>query len=490
MLLNIYLENIKDLFIYNKDNPMLFNSGAFLLLFTLFISIYAAVYKSKQARTWYLFAFSIFFYYKASGFYFLILLLSVFADYWIALILMKIEDKRYRLAFLIFSLCLNLGLLFYFKYTNFLVENFANLTNGKFKAIDIFLPIGISFYTFQTISYVVDVYRKVIPPTKSFIDYAFYMTFFPHLVAGPIVRARDFLPQINKKIHISKVDIGIGLFLIIKGLIKKAVIADYLAQYNDIIYGMPSSYSGFENLMALYGYTIQIYCDFSGYSDMAIGLARLMGFRLCDNFNSPYISSNITEFWRRWHMSLSSWLRDYLYISMGGNRHGKFRQNINLFLTMLIGGLWHGASWKFVVWGGLHGIGLIVHKLYLKLKLPFADAKWAKILGILITFHFVAILWVFFRADSYGSAIDSLRQIFCNMDLAFVAPFAKVRGLFLVILAIGIITHFIPLKYKEFALEKFTNLHFAFKFIIILVVIQLVLQLQSENVTPFIYFQF
>jgi D-alanyl-lipoteichoic acid acyltransferase DltB (MBOAT superfamily) len=242
--------------------------------------------------------------------------------------------------------------------------------------------------------------------------------------------------------------------------------------------------------MALYGYTIQIYCDFSGYSDMAIGLARIMGFKLCDNFNSPYISSNITEFWRRWHMSLSSWLRDYLYISMGGNRRGKFRQNINLFLTMLIGGLWHGASWKFVVWGGLHGIGLIVHKLYLKLKLPFADAKWAKILGILITFHFVAILWVFFRADSYGSAIDSLKQIFFNMDLAYVAPFAKVRGLFLVILAIGIITHFIPMKFKEIALEKFTNLHFVFKFIIILVVIQMVLQLQNENVTPFIYFQF
>lgn len=250
------------------------------------------------------------------------------------------------------SLLINLGLLCYFKYTNFLCGFFASLTGGTFTAMDIFLPVGISFFTFQSLSYTIDVYRKEITPLTNLLDYAFYVSFFPQLVAGPIVRARDFIPQIRCPLFVSKEMFGKGIFLIVSGLFKKAVISDYISiNFVERIFDNPTLYSGVENLMGVYGYALQIYCDFSGYSDMAIGIALLLGFHFNMNFDSPYKSASITEFWRRWHISLSSWLRDYLYISLGGNRKGKIRQYANLIITMFLGGLWHGASWNFVFGG-------------------------------------------------------------------------------------------------------------------------------------------
>lgn len=247
------------------------------------------------------------------------------------------------------SLTINLGLLCYFKYTNFLGDFFASLTGGTFTAMDIFLPVGISFFTFQSLSYTIDVYRKEITPLTNLLDYAFYVSFFPQLVAGPIVRARDFIPQIRRPLFVSGEMFGRGIFLIVSGLFKKAVISDYISiNFVERIFDNPTLYSGVENLMGVYGYALQIYCDFSGYSDMAIGIALLLGFHFNMNFDSPYKSASITEFWRRWHISLSSWLRDYLYISLGGNRKGKIRQYANLIITMFLGGLWHGASWNFV----------------------------------------------------------------------------------------------------------------------------------------------
>lgn len=233
------------------------------------------------------------------------------------------------------SLGVNLGLLAYFKYTNFLGGVIASLMGGEFTALDIFLPVGISFFTFQSLSYTIDVYRKDIKPLTNILDYAFYVSFFPQLVAGPIVRARDFIPQIRKPLFVSQEMFGRGIFLILSGLFKKAIISDYISvNFVERIFDNPTLYSGVENLMGVYGYALQIYCDFSGYSDMAIGIALLLGFHFNLNFNSPYKSASITEFWRRWHISLSSWLRDYLYISLGGNRKGKFRQYLNLIITM------------------------------------------------------------------------------------------------------------------------------------------------------------
>ena len=485
------LSFLQHLFSYDPKNPMLFNSGAFLLLFTVFLSIYSIVYKQKAVRTIYVIAFSLFFYYKASGWYLGILLLSIILDYWVALAIYQSNKPWKKKLLLAISLTANIALLCYFKYTNFFIGNINAIGHTHIALMDIFLPIGISFYTFQTISYVVDAYKGVIVPTRNLLDYTFYMSFFPHLVAGPIVRARHFLPQIDKPAKLTRDDLGDGFYLVVKGLIKKAIIADYVSQYADLVFAAPGNYSGFENLMAMYAYTLQIYCDFSGYSDMAIGIAKWMGFDLGPNFNTPYISRNVTEFWRRWHISLSTWLRDYVYISFGGNRKGEFNQYIFLLLTMLIGGFWHGPSWKFVIWGAAHGVALVLHKIfhkYIGSKLP---KNWfLDFIGWALTFHFVALLWIFFRADTFDSAILMIRQICTHMDLAYIEPFINARVLFLIILGLGYMVQFFPEKFKLFygtAVGRFPVLA---KAALLVVVIQIILQLQVEGVKPFIYFQF
>jgi alginate O-acetyltransferase complex protein AlgI len=485
-------QSITKLFSYDAAHPMLFNSGQFLALFAVFITIYAFIYNIKIVRTAYVLLFSFLFYYKASGWYLLILLLSILIDYFVAFLIYNGKSKAIKTFWLIVSVSANVGLLCYFKYTNFFIENVNAITGSKYSFLNIFLPIGISFYTFQTLSYIIDVYKGIIKPTKSLADYAFYMSFFPHLVAGPIVRARDFLPQIKEKITLDRQDIGEGFYLIIKGLIKKAIIADYIAQYADLVYSNPGGYSGFENLIAIYAYALQIYCDFSGYSDMAIGIAKLMGFQLGENFNAPYISTSTTEFWRRWHISLSGWLRDYIYIPLGGNRKGEFNQYLFLFITMLIGGFWHGPSWKFVIWGAAHGAGLAIHKLWMKYMKgkTFRDTLAWRAFSWLMTFHFVAFLWIFFRASTFSSAIESIQSIFTRMDWGYFAPFVKARGLFCILLVLGYVIQFIPENLK-LKLRKYTgSTPMLAKALILLFVIQLILQIQLENVQPFIYFQF
>ncbi len=484
-----------DLFGYVKDSPMLFNSGQFLFFFTIFLIFYAILFKNRLSRTLYVLAFSFFFYYKASGWYLGILLATLAVDYGLALAIHHARKKLFRTLWLIFSLCTSLGLLAYFKYTNFFLENVAMIRGEAFEPMDIFLPIGISFYTFQTLSYIIDVYRKELEPTHDFLDYAFYMSFFPHLVAGPIVRAKFFLPQLKEKIIIRAEEVQQGFFLIMQGLFKKAVLADYVAQYNDLVFASPSTYGGFETLMAIYGYTLQIYCDFSGYSDMAIGVGKMMGFDLGINFNKPYQALNITDFWRRWHISLSTWLRDYLYIPLGGNRKGKWRTHINLFITMLLGGLWHGPSWKFVFWGAMHGVGLAVHKLWKKHVMPgeIQSKSWSmvwKAVSWFITFHFVVFLWIFFRADSFDVAWTMIGNVFNSMDLAYLQPFWDVRYLFVILLLVGFAIHAIPSKLFPKIEILYLKTPFLLKAVAFVLLVQLVIQFRSESVQPFIYFQF
>lgn len=391
---------INELFGYNSNAPMIFNSGVFLVLFIVFISIYALIRKNRLSVTLFVIAFSLLFYYKSSGWYLWILVFTTITDFAFALAITRAQKLLFKRIWLFLSVGVSLGILAYFKYTNFILENFHAIIGDNFQPLDIFLPIGISFYTFQSISYVLDVYWKKLEPTTNILDYAFFLTFFPQLVAGPIVKANLFLPQLQKPITIKKDWVYAGLWLIIVGLFKKAVIADYIAQYNDLVFKDPTHYSGFENLMAALGYSIQIYCDFSGYSDMAIGLGKIMGFDLGINFNFPYKSLNITDFWRRWHISLSSWLRDYLYIPLGGNRKGKTRMYINLFITMLLGGLWHGASWKFMFWGAGHGVALAVHKATKTRFLDKIKPNFAiNFISWTFTFIFVVFLWIFFRAN-------------------------------------------------------------------------------------------
>lgn len=485
------IEKIQETLQYSQEAPMLFNSGLFLTFFTVFITIYAFIYNHRTSRILYITAFSLFFYYKSSGFYVLNLVFSIIFNYYVARKIYTLPGKHRRKNWLIFSIIVNTGFLIYFKYTNFFLANLTTLFQGDFQKIDIFLPIGISFYTFQTISYIVDVHRGTIKPCRNVLDFAFYLSFFPQLVAGPIVRAKDFLPQIHQKITFNQKDMGDGFFMILKGLIKKAIIADYMAQYVDLVYLAPKGYSGFEHLMAMYAYTLQIYCDFSGYSDMAIGLALLLGFRLPENFRSPYNSLDITEFWRRWHISLSTWLRDYIYIPLGGNRRGEENQFLYLMLTMLIGGLWHGADWKFVFWGGMHGLGLIVHKIFHQ---TVREMEWnkhlLKPLGWILTFHFVAFLWIFFRADSFATAASSINKIIFTLDLSYALPFIQTRGLFLFLLLAGYFIHFVAAEDKKRMSEYFGTLPLLAKAFILILVIQVILQVQNENVQPFIYFQF
>lgn len=341
---------LADILTYDPRQPMIFSSGLFLFLFLGFSLIYALLQKRTTARLLFVSAFSYYFYYKSSGVYFFLLGIVSVSDYLLAARMARTETLWKRKMLVVVSLCINLGLLCYFKYTNFFYEILCPLWNGHYEAFDIFLPVGISFFTFQSLSYTIDVYRRDLKPLDSLLDYVFYVSFFPQLVAGPIVRARDFIPQIRQPLFVSKEMFGQGVFFIVSGLFKKAVISDYISiNFVERIFDNPSLYSGLENLFGVYGYALQIYCDFSGYSDMAIGIALLLGFRFPINFDSPYKSDSVTDFWHRWHISLSSWLRDYLYISLGGNRKGKIRTYINLILTMLLGGLWHGASWNFII---------------------------------------------------------------------------------------------------------------------------------------------
>lgn len=380
-------DSIGQFFTYDQTQPLLFNSARFFVMFLLAYGLFLLLRKRVFARTAYLFLFSIYFYYLSSGAYFWLLLLSTLVNFGLGHLL-EVEEKNWqRKLWITVSVLFNLGILGYFKYTNFFIDTANQLSGNVWDFQRIFLPVGISFYTFQVLSYTIDIYRRKIRSLsagiqgaqawgRALIDFAFFVSFFPQLVAGPIVRAADFLPQIRQPLSLSKVQMGQAFLLIIGGLFKKAVISDYISvNFVDRVFDNPGLYSGLENLLASYGYAIQIYCDFSGYSDMAIGLALLMGFQLPENFRTPYQSASIQDFWRRWHISLSSWLRDYLYISLGGNRRGRFRTYLNLMITMVLGGLWHGASWVFVIWGGLHGMALAIDRL-----LSNQQAWWNKLI--------------------------------------------------------------------------------------------------------------
>jgi alginate O-acetyltransferase complex protein AlgI len=541
MDLSILIHNLAKLLFYSQKAPIIFNSGQFLLFFSLFLAVYVWVFNKINWRLAWLTLFSLFFYYKSSGSFVLLLAGTAVFNYSVALWLerlLKEEDKKTAKIVFISSVLLNLSSLLYFKYTNFFLKTVFELANEPFTPLNIFLPIGISFFTFQTMSYLIDVYNQRLKACDNLLDFTFYLSFFPQLVAGPIVRASDFIPQIRQKLEFSRVQIGEGLFLILKGFIKKAIIADYVAQYADLVYGNPTGYSGFENWMAMYAYTLQIYCDFSGYSDMAIGLSLILGFKLLDNFRSPYQSLDITEFWRRWHISLSFWLRDYVYIPLGGNRGAgsgaiiltlvfmiisvlitqywwlipihavlllagylyaksndsravKLFTYINLLLTMLIGGWWHGADWKFVFWGFMHGMGLIVHKFFSKWvrnykKLPILTPA----LSWLLTFHFVAFLWIFFRADSFETASLSIAKMFTDFSWAYAEPFFNVRPMLVLMLLLGFGLHFVTLSEKKRMSDYFAGMPVLGKAILFILAIQISLQLQDANVQPFIYFQF
>ena len=491
------LDKALGLLVYDTHQPLIFNSGLFLFLFAGFLLFYALLRRSTSVRIIYVILFSLYFYYKSSGVYFLLLVFAAASDYWIARALYRTRRPWLRRSWVVLSIAVNIGMLGYFKYTNFLIDISNRLFGEGFLQFrNIFLPVGISFFVFQSLSYTIDIYRRQLRPLDRWTDYLFYRSFFPQLVAGPIVRAKDFIPQIRRPLHVSREMFGTGVFLILTGLFKKAIVSDYISlNFVDRIFDEPLLYSGFECLAGIYGYTLQIYCDFSGYSDMAIGIALLLGFRFPKNFDSPYKAATITEFWRRWHISLSTWLRDYLYIPLGGNRKGRVRTYINLLITMLLGGLWHGAAVRFVLWGALHGAALALHKLWLKFvpraKATGAEMSWGwRIAGIFFTFNLVCFGWLMFRAESMQTVSLMLHQIFSNFNLAVAPQVLKGYLSVFLLMGAGYALHMLPASADRTAQRIVAASPTVVQVLLAAGMIWCVMQIKSSDIQPFIYFQF
>ncbi|WP_298543635.1 MBOAT family O-acyltransferase [uncultured Aquimarina sp.] len=552
------MNRLKDIFSFSEDFPLIFTQADFWIFFAAIYFLYAIIYRKKSLRSAYLFAISLLFYYKTSGFFIGILLFSTVNDFFLGKAIYHSKSILVKKALVAISVIINLGTLCYFKYAYFFTESYNNLFNTDYEVINylaqfantwasadyftvdtIILPVGISFYTFQTISYSVDIYRKQIKPLNSIIDFGFFVSFFPQLVAGPIVRAADFVPQIRKEINITKEDFGNATFMILKGLIKKMLFADFIAMnFMDRVFDVPEMFSGFTNIMAMFGYSLQIYGDFSGYTDIAIGLALLMGYKLPVNFNSPYKAIHCGDFWKRWHISLSSWLKDYLYIPIGGNRNGSifsyvfiivftflgafayadfgiaiistagiglllivtlfsaklawhFNRNVNIMITMLVGGLWHGASWKFVIWGGLNGLGVVAYKYWRQIS-PYENSNaWlATIWKITFTFIFITFTRIYFRGNSMDHIDRFYQSIMTNMDWAnALVVLWEYRVVFIVML-IGYITHWLPYKTKDWLLDQFIKSNVVIKGLIATIVAIICYQTYAADFQPFIYFQF
>lgn len=494
MIPEIDWNKVGEVLTYDPHQPMIFNSGLFVFLFLGFSLVYVLLRNRMTARLLFVTLFSYYFYYKSSGLYFFLLGIVTVSDFLLARQMDRTVTRWKRKALVVASLCVNLGLLCYFKYTNFFYEMLAPLWNGSFRPLDIFLPVGISFFTFQSLSYTLDVYRRDLKPLDSLLDYAFYVSFFPQLVAGPIVRARDFVPQIRRPLFVSSEMFGQGVFFIVSGLFKKAVVSDYISvNFVERIFDNPALYSGLENLFGVYGYALQIYCDFSGYSDMAIGLALLLGFHFPMNFNSPYKAESVTDFWHRWHISLSTWLRDYLYISLGGNRKGKIRTYVNLMLTMLLGGLWHGASWNFIVWGGLHGAALALHKFFRNVTgrpKTYHSTGLRRLFAVVVTFHFVCFCWIFFRNSTFEASTVMIRQIFTAFHPELFMQLVTGYWQVFVLMASGFLLHWCPDSWQDACGRAVTRLPLVGQALLVVAVVYLVIQVKSSDIQPFIYFQF
>ena len=409
-------------------------------------------------------------------------------------VLHRARGHGLRKAMTIVAVAGNLGALAWFKYYNFFLESVTAVFDKvgwvpPLPLLQVALPVGISFFTFQALSYVIDVQRGAIEPAKP-IDFAVYLAFFPHLVAGPIVRASEFIPQLRTPRDPRRIQATRAFFLIVGGLVKKTIIADFLGTHIvQPVFDNPAQHSSLEVLVGVYAYAVQIFCDFSAYSEMAIGIALLLGFRFPENFNAPYTAVSLQDFWRRWHMSLSRWLRDYLYIPLGGNRGSGLFTYRNLMLTMLLGGLWHGASWNFVIWGGIHGVGLAVERLAADRRHALGhatprDTLRRRVGGRLLTFHVVCLAWVFFRADGVGGAMEVFSRL-----LSFASGPAIAWNVVALVI-IGIVLQYLPKDATARLQHGFSRLAVGAQGAVLAACLVLVSALGNQEVAAFIYFQF
>jgi D-alanyl-lipoteichoic acid acyltransferase DltB (MBOAT superfamily) len=569
-------ENIKlffgNLLSFDDKFPLLFTQFYFWAFFALVFAGLTLLKKKILMRNVFLMFASLFFYFKTSGLFVILLLFTTLNCFLAGKKIDLTSNLRKRKWLLAAGIFVNLLLLAYFKYayfftsvynsmfnTNIEIVNYlalwANNFSGStyFRVDNIILPVGISFYTFQSISYIIDVYRKRISYTPNFFDFGFFVSFFPGLVAGPIIRANQFMPQLYRKFFLSRRQFGIAVIWILNGLLKKLILSDYLAvNFVDRVIENPLFFTAFENLAAIFVYSLQVYADFSGYTDIAIGVAMLMGFYMPKNFNSPYKATNAGDFWKRWHISLSTWLKDYLYIPLGGNRKGKFRTNLNLMLTMLLGGLWHGASWNFVIWGGLNGIGILIFKIwriftnlkrllvtlfffFLSMLLfslfPFPAFKiaviWTGIIflgallsylyidvfnkqplkqlsrgwSIFLTFIFITFTRLFFRSGSnldpaeqtahaWNTAKAMVNQIGGSWNWAQIPEIVASYSAVFFLFVLGMFIHWLPDRWKRWYRLNFTLRPIWLIGIAVVATVFLVYQFITADLQPFIYFQF
>jgi D-alanyl-lipoteichoic acid acyltransferase DltB (MBOAT superfamily) len=553
------MDRIYHIFSFNELKPLIFTQLDFWLFFIFVMFVFSFLHKKLLTRSIFLSVVSIFFYYKTSGIYVTLLIVSLFANYFLGNGIEKAKTNSSRNIQLTSAILFNLLTLGYFKYAYFFTESFNKMFHTKFEVVNqlsvwangfagdgtfvekIILPVGVSFFTFQSISYVMDIYRKDIEPVKNFFEYSFFVTFFPQLVAGPIVRAKDFIPQIRKPFTLSNEQFSWALILITKGLFKKIILADYIAvHFIDKIADAPQTYPGFVSILAMWAYSLQIYADFSGYTDIAIGLSCLMGFALLPNFNSPYKAISVADFWRRWHKSLGSWFRDYLYIPLGGNKTGGLatyiasliififllfitqwyeliyvygglmtlyfivwfyfpfyknfiHRDLNLLITMVVGGLWHGASENFVIWGTMNGIALIFYNYWKKIS-PYENstALIVRFWRIFVTFQFITFTRIWFRLEDSSEPLAMINHIWNHLDLKWdivKLVFQTYSSVFWII-TLGYFLHWMPQSWKDKGQDYFTKMNLGLKSIIIVICVFLMYQAISDTFKPFVYFQF
>lgn len=610
---------LQHVFAFDASSPLLFTQFYFWAFFALVFAVFSLVKSRRLLRNSFLFFVSLFFYYKTSGLFVLILLFVTCSDYLIGLRISRAKKTFSKKSWLMVSIILDLFLLCYFKYAYFFTDVVNNLFHTHFQVFDAFawvgntltgserfrvdqiiLPVGISFYIFQVISYTVDVYKERIKPVTNLLDFGFYVSFFPQLVAGPIVRASEFIPQLYKPYHLGRRQFGIAVFWILNGLAKKIILSDYIAvNFIDRVFENPLLFSGFENLCALFGYSLQVYADFSGYTDIAIGVAMLMGFYLPQNFNSPYKAPNASNFWKRWHISLSRWLQNYLYIPLGGNRNASFGTyfwivlialiamilsgsiyasmiiigialivglvallrptkrikiitNLNSFITMLLGGLWHGASWNFMIWGGLNGVGMIIYKfwrdmnwhfrilwigtttlalglvnyfypapvwqmlfvwsaivcagslvryIYHLTRLPYQFKRLGNVWAIAQTFTFITFTRLFFRSGSnldpavanevaWNTAKNMVNQIGGSWNFSIIPQIMYEYRYVFILIVLGMLIHWLPDRFKRWYRLNFALLPIPVIALLVILVVFVVYQFITADLQAFIYFQF
>ena len=514
--LNIDIDRVVDVLRYDPMQPLLFNTGLFLILFVAFMCVYRMVRGVRVLKMALVILFSLYFYYKSSGLSCLILLGVCLSDWILGLAMEKASalsrgSDAVRRLIVLLNVAANVGMLVYFKYFNLIADTLSHFMTMQISVEAILLPAGISFFTFRSISYIVDLYRGELSPCRNLLDYIFFLTFFPPLLAGPVVRAKDMLPQVYSNPVATREMTSEGIWLIITGLIKKVVIADFISgNFVERVFDNPSLYSGFENLMATFGFTVQLYCDFSGYSDMAIGIALLLGYRFKENFNAPFKAQNPTEFWHRWHISLSTWLRDYVYIPLGGNRCSRPRMYFNQFATMVIGGLWHGASWMYVIWGAVHGGLLVVHKMYRRVitlvsseavvtdggevvmvkKGQSALSRWMRPVNMIVTFVLVSVTFMFFRAPSMSDVAMMWHQIIFDFHLSVAPQFVESYLTIVLLMVGGYVIHVSPSALTGRVRSVFESSPAVVQAVVLAVVILIVIQVRQSDIVPFIYLQY